>query len=136
MKRFALLLLVLLVAGCSTPVHVAVGYLDYTPYTQAGFYITSGHCPDGWAPVGELEIVVPYGAQEFAVKSEKRPGSFNDGVYGGPGMSGWKEPTPADLLDFAVSEAAKKGAEGLAGLKITKLSATLTVTATCIAKER
>ena len=100
MKRFVLLLLVLLVAGCSAPRRVYELFVDFTPYTQAGFYMTPDQCPSGYAPTGQLYLTI-------------YPGTVRDAAL----MLAFG----SALLELIVKAAMEKDADGLSSLTLNRV---------------
>ena len=85
-----------------------VNFLDYRPYTDAGFFISPYSYNGKFEPIGQLDIVV-------------YPEEVTDGIY-----ISKKEISTSDLLDKAVKHTLGKGANGIANLKISRVAITTT----------
>ena len=99
-KIFGLIVLSLLIAGCSTSSHYlgqrTVTFLDYRPYTTEGFFFSSDPYPEAYSPIGQLliEIIPP------------------------KTLKGVEMPSPDDLLEAAYKEAVDRGANGIANFSM------------------
>lgn len=121
MKRIILLLTsAFILASCAVTRgrFVSTYFLDFRPYSEAGFFISPNPYPGDFVSIGELSITV----EPAILPSSKVPASdkkFEDGIYGAPPSSGaYTETIPAsELLDMAVAQALKVGANGLANFK-------------------
>ena len=85
-----------------------VNFLDYRPYTDAGFFISPYGYNGKFEPIGQLDIVV-------------YPEEVTDGIY-----TSKKEIPTSELLDKAVRHTLGKGANGIANLKISRITHTTT----------
>ena len=93
----------------------SVLYIDYTPYTEAGFFLSPNDYPGPHTPIGELNIVIDPEVNEE--KSQKK--NFSDGIYqtNTPKMIA-KKFSSEELLEVAVAEALDKRGNGISNLKI------------------
>lgn len=82
-----------------------VTFLDYRPYTEAGFFISPYNYTGKYEAIGQLDIVIV-------------PEQVTEGMY-----LVKKEISSTDLLDKAVKHSLGKGANGIANLKITRVTA-------------
>lgn len=121
MKRFALLLLVILVAGCSAPRRVYELFVDFTPYTQAGFYLTPDQCPSGYAPTGQLYLTIYPGTVREQAQKVGSADRFQDGLYSNPGKVSLEQISSSALLELIVKAAMEKDAEGLSSLALNRV---------------
>lgn len=108
MKRFIVLLsLAMLATSCAIMApqqqKEIVNFLDYRPYTDAGFFISPYNYTGKFEPIGQLDIVV-------------YPEEVTDGIY-----TSKKEIATSDLLEKAVKHTLGKGANGIANLKISRI---------------
>ena len=108
MKRFCLLALVLIiVTGCGSASRaraVLVGFADFRPYTTEGFFVSPDPYPGkDFTPIGELSL-------------EVRP-AWN---YSQNGSLSAETIGAAELLNTAVQEARKRGANGLVDYRVAK----------------
>jgi hypothetical protein len=124
MKRLVYLTATLLIlAGCSvmkpTEREVTTLFLDYRPYAEQGFFLSSDPYPDAFTSLGEIQIeVLPAMVPKRAVVRKEQ--KYSDGAYGSNGYSQLvpEEISGSDLLDIAVDKAKELGADGIANLKI------------------
>lgn len=105
MKKFIYLLSSLLILNScgvyqTRELQKYVMFIDYTPYIEAGFYLSPNYYPGTHTPVGELNIVID---------PEVKRSEYGVSV---------KELNSEDLLKMAVSEATKRGSNGISNLKI------------------
>ncbi len=126
MRKIIFLLSILLISGCAVQRQrlISTFFLDYRPYTEQGFFISPDPFMGKFMPVGDLSVTVipgtkPKKSQEkIAIDYER---AYFDDIYGAP-------PTPAqvftketispeELLEIAVSEARKVGANGISNFK-------------------
>lgn len=113
MKRFIIILsLAMLATSCAIMApqqqKEIINFLDYRPYTDAGFFISPYSYNGKFEPIGQLDIVV-------------YPEEVTDGIY-----ISKKEILTSDLLDKAVEHTLGKGANGIANLKISRVTITTT----------
>lgn len=90
-------------------------YIDYTPYTEAGFFLSPNNYPGPHTPIGELNIIIDPEVKEK--KDNKK--EFSDGIYQNntPKMA-VKTFSSEELLEMAVAEALNKKGNGISNLKI------------------
>jgi hypothetical protein len=125
MKRTILLAATLLIlAGCSvmkpTEREITTLFLDYRPYAEQGFFLSSDPYPEEFTSLGEIQIevlpaMIPKG--KIAIREQQK---YSDGTYNSSGFSQLvpEDISGSDLLDIAVSKAKDLGANGIANLKI------------------
>lgn len=121
MKRFLLLALLCIIA-CSCGVvtrtrSITSLFLDYRPYTSADFFLSPNPYTGEFEPVGELNIIVDPAVFKIDYKSDNK---FSDNIYSNPlSVPVTQELIPeSELLEIAVGEALKMGANGISNLKI------------------
>lgn len=125
MKKIIFLLSILLISGCAMQRQrlVSTFFLDYRPYTEHGFFISPDPFTGKFIPVGDLFITVipgtkPKKAQEKVAIDYER--AYFDDIYAAPTPSQvfTKETiSPEELLEIAVSEAKRVGANGISNFK-------------------
>lgn len=119
MKKLVLLTIaVIALSSCGTlrprEMQKQVMFIDYTPYVEAGFYLSPNDYPGPHTPVGELNIIIDPSVERM--RSNIR---YDDGIYQTNNYEmASKNLTADELLEIAVSEAAKKGSNGISNLKI------------------
>jgi len=126
MKKIILLaLLAIVVSSCGITTHeryVTKLFLDFQPYTEAGFFISPDSYTGRFAPVGELNITVQPAVQP---QSQRTRGNkkFDDAVYfevnGSP--IALEVILPEELLEMAVNEAKAQGANGIANFRCVRI---------------
>lgn len=119
MKRLVPLLAALILCSCSVMTHqryVSTMFLDFRPYTEAGFFISPNPYTGEFSPLGEINIVVQPALQR---RAQQIKGSFSDGLYaastGSPVVQ--EEIFSEELLEMAVKAAKEKGANGISNFK-------------------
>ncbi|MBR0224178.1 MAG: hypothetical protein IJL93_07895 [Bacteroidales bacterium] len=128
MKRLlSLLVFAALAASCSVAYQprdraVETRYLNFKPYTSAGFYVSPDPCPADYTPMGQICIqVFPADIKREFRNESSVSGLSNDGIYKSkPGALLYytKESISADeLLQMIVEKALDLGASGLVNLK-------------------
>lgn len=102
MKRITLLLIVALsLASCGVSQHyftrqTSISFLDFRPYSSAGFFFSADPYPGAYEPVGQMLIeIIP-----------------------AKGPQGTEMPSPDELLEIAYNEAKTKGANGVANFSM------------------
>lgn len=96
-------------------------FLDYRPYTDAGFFISPDPYPGDFRSLGELHLDIhPAQVPAKAATVEDAKGRFEDGVY--KQSTGWSYlvayPIPAsELMDEFVAKAKELGGDGVANFK-------------------
>lgn len=113
MRKFIILLsLALITTSCAMMApqqqKEIVTFLDYRPYTEAGFFISPNNYTGKFEPIGQLDIVV-------------YPERVTDGFY-----ISYKEVSTNELLEKAVKNSLGKGANGISNFKITRVTNTIT----------
>ena len=89
-------------------------FIDSTPYVEAGVYWSPNDYPGPHTPVGELNIIIDPSVERM--RSNIR---YADEIYQTDNYQMIsKNLTAEELLEIAVSEAAKKGSNGISNLKI------------------
>ena len=131
MKRFIILLsLAVIATSCSImqPQQRAeyVSFLDYRPYTSAGFFLSPDSHTGRFEAIGQLDItIIPeqISANSF---SSNGNGKFSDSIYSSkPSLSYKLKEIPAEeLLELAYKNAVDKGANGIANLEIKRVTST------------
>ncbi len=90
-------------------------FLDFRPYTSAGFFLSPNPYTGDFEPVGELNLIV----EPAVVKNEPTTTSkFSDSVYAPKTSVVQEDISESELLELAVGEALKMGANGISNLKI------------------
>ena len=122
MKKLLTLAVVVIVASsCSVMTHqryVSTMFLDFQPYTEAGFFISPNPYTGEFSPIGEINIIVQPALMPKA-KVIQGAGGYTDGLYAqNNNASVVQEEIPAsELLNMAVREAVAKGANGISNFK-------------------
>ena len=125
MKRLILLTIVAIgLSSCGTALHLrdtqtSILYIDYTPYTEAGFFLSPNDYPGPHTPIGEINIIID--PEVKLDKSQKK--DFTDGIYQSnipKAIS--KKYSSEELLEVAVREALNKKGTGISNLKIQVIS--------------
>lgn len=117
MKRFTILLAVLLVAAsCGTSLTrermTSVTFADFTAYPD--MWISPNDCPQAHQALGQLSVtIIP------AITPRERTTS-RDAVYTTIGNYKTEVIGGEELLGIAVSEARRRGANGISNLRVTK----------------
>ena len=119
MKRLLYIAALLYLSSCSVLIpretSKQVMVIDFRPYSDAGFFLSPSNYPGEHTPVGLLNMVIDPAVVEFTVETDKYEDSFYKSYF--PEMV--EQPLlSADLIDMAVHEAAIRGANGIANLKI------------------
>lgn len=140
MKKFVISIVVAIAAcGCGAlrQVHdryVDTYFLDFRPYTEAGFFISPNPYTGVYSPVGDLLVkVVPavYPKDKKSMIVNTKGGSYDDGIYSRPAESDYdtktitEEISPSELLDIAVGEALKLGANGISNFRCSAIYDTI-----------
>ena len=111
MKRF-IILLAFAIAATSCAVlqpkarREIVDFVDFRPYTSAGFLITPDQYPGKYEAIGQLEIRI-------------YPEQLTDGIY-----YTTEEISTSELLEIAFKNSVGKGANGLTNFKIERVALT------------
>lgn len=117
MKRHILILPILLIlSSCGVlqtrELHKEVMFTDYTPYIEAGFYLSPNDYPGPHTPVGELNLTI----DPAVVKADQS--GYSDSIYQQKDQVHVVELDPQEILEMAVSEAIKRDSNGISNLKI------------------
>ena len=121
MRKFTIILtLALVLTSCAVTRdrQVSTRFLDYRPYSEAGFFISPDPYPGTFTSLGEFSITVTPAilSNSKAISKQK---SFDDGVYSKQsyGIVHMEEISSEELLEMAVQEARSVGANGIANFK-------------------
>ncbi len=121
MKKIIPLIATLLLCSCSVMTHqryVATMFLDFQPYTEAGFFISPNPYTGQFSPLGEISISIQPALQRKA----KQVKGYNDGLYSNNSAPVVQEEISAEeLLEMAVKEAKARGANGISNFKCSKV---------------
>lgn len=90
-------------------------FLDFRPYTSADFFLSPNPYTGEFEPIGELNIRVEPAVKRYDPYTDTK---FNDGIYSAKPTVVQEDIPEADLLELAVAEALKMGANGISNLKI------------------
>lgn len=117
MKRLIYLLTVLVILNScgvleTRELHKQVLFTDYTPYIEAGFYLSPNDYPGPHTPVGELNMII----DPAVVKADQS--GYRDNIYQQKDQVHEVELNPQEILEMAVSEAIKRDSNGISNLKI------------------
>lgn len=117
MKKFIYLLSFLLILNScgvlqTREMQKYVMFIDYTPYIEAGFYLSPNDYPGPHTPVGELNLII----DPAVVKADQK--GYQDNIYQQSNQVYAKELNSQEILELAVSEATKRGSNGISNLKI------------------
>lgn len=109
----------MMLCSCSVMTHqryVSTMFLDFQPYTEAGFFISPNPYTGQFSPVGEINITVQPALQQ---PSRQIKGVYNDAVYAPKNGAGvvQEEIFSEELLEMAVKAAKEKGANGISNFK-------------------
>lgn len=121
MKRITILLaMILTLSSCGVlltrETETNILYIDYTPYIEAGFFLSPNEYPGPHTPLGELNIVI----DPEVTEAKNLQNKFADGIYQKVTRKMVsKELTSEEILEIAVGQALSKGADGISNLKIT-----------------
>lgn len=133
MKRLAMLaVLAVIAAGCgitaTTNRVTEVGFLDYRPFTEQGFWLSADPYMGDHTPIGQIYLKVSPGREvKELVKKDSGDGrKFEDGVYGTRTrrFGGLEKISSGELLQMAVDAAREAGADGIADLETRVVYAT------------
>lgn len=127
MKRIIILLLALIFTSCSAllPTYYPqkkqayATFLDFRPYTSEGFFISPDPYTGEFEPLGQLYVeVFP---EEKLISAEDRY-KYDETHYYGSDLYGFERLSYAEILSQAVVRAVSMGANGIADLKISKVT--------------
>ena len=98
-----------------------VGFLDYRPFTEQGFWLSADPYMGDHTPIGQIDLKVSPGREvKETVKKDTGDGrKFEDGVYGTRTrtLAGLEKISSGELLQMAVDVAKEAGADGIADLE-------------------
>jgi hypothetical protein len=94
-------------------------FLDFRPYTSAGFFISPDAYTGEFEPLGQLYIEIY--PEEIEISESKRL-KYNEPHYVNGILYAYEHIKFAEVLDKAVAQAMKMGADGIADLKIQKIT--------------
>jgi hypothetical protein len=94
-------------------------FLDFRPYTSAGFFISPDAYTGEFEPLGQLYIEIY--PEEIEISESKRL-KYNEPHYVNGILYAYEHIKFAEILDKAVAQAMKMGADGIADLKIQKVT--------------
>lgn len=120
MKNILTLFICLLLTGCAVQPRDRVTnvlFLDYRPYVSADFYITPDAYSQPHNALGELMITVYPAISRNSFTTEAK---FSDGIYsnGKTSVNSYMENISSEeLLELAVSNALKLGADGISNFE-------------------
>ena len=89
-------------------------FLDYRPYSEQGFFISHDPYYGEYTPIGEMKVVI-YPTIEKGKEIIGEDGIYGDNVY--RTVLQYESFSADRLLQIAVQEARKKGANGICNLK-------------------
>jgi len=122
MKKLLILAVAVIVASsCSVLTHqryVSTMFLDFQPYTEAGFFISPNPYTGEFSPIGEISITVQPALMP-KTKVIRGSGEYTDGLYAQKSNANVvQEDIPAsELVEMAVREAKARGANGISNFK-------------------
>lgn len=120
-KAFIFIIAAIMFSSCATFVPqqrtVLKAFTDYRPYTSEGFFLSPDAYPGSYESIGQLEMIV-YPEQIKVKPSETQ--KFPDAIYYGLEMYAYEKVNYSELLEMAVSDAVKVGANGISHLHISK----------------
>jgi len=118
MKKLVFILVAVIVAGCAVarqPRVVEAGFIDFRPYTDAGFLLSPDPYTGNFDALGEILVNV---TPALVPAKSVAQGKFVDGAYNSVGMVREKIDA-AELLELAYKQAIQYGADGIVDLKFT-----------------
>lgn len=123
MRRILLLLAAALtIASCSPKIYprtITVGFADFRPYVEEGFFLSPDPYPGDFESLGEISIKIVPGLRKYYrpdIRYETEKISVDE------------------VLKIAVSEARELGADGIVDMRITE-DLEFTVTGLCIIRK-
>lgn len=122
MKRTSILLLAIMALSSCAVFYPSeritlASFVDYRPYTSAGFFISPDPYPGRFEAMGELIIeVIP---AELEISYDERH-KYDHIRYWDMTVSGAERIPHAELLEMAVVRTIALGGNGISNLKITK----------------
>lgn len=128
MKKFLLIFAAfvgLFLTSCVSSQHysISTAYMDYSRYTQNGFFITEANTvPFDYTALGSMTVDVISGVDKSYVAPSKSSKDYKfDEMYGSPNEkkpSKWHYATPDEALAAIVERAKTFDADGIVGLNI------------------
>lgn len=128
MKRICILLLALIsLSSCAallTPYEpqqkqTLATFLDFRPYTSEGFFISPDSYTGEHEPLGQLIVEILPEQKEI---TESKRSKYDDVQYINGILYGYERISFSEVLEQAVLRAISMGADGIADLKITKVT--------------
>lgn len=119
-----LILAALLVASCGVATHTRITettFIDYRPYTSAGFFLSPDSYAGAFDALGEVRVSVTPAILPRAQAVRKTATNFTDGVYNNAGTTSayvYEKVGADDLLEEAVKVAKEMEANGLVDIDI------------------
>lgn len=95
-------------------------FLDFRPYTSAGFFISPDAYTGEYEPIGQLYLIVMPEEKEI---SESKRSKYDEPHYMNGILYGYEFIPYADLLDKVVAKAMEMGADGIADFKLKRSAA-------------
>ena len=90
-------------------------FLDFRPYSSADFFLSPNPYNGDYEPVGELSITVDPAVTRYDPSTTNK---YSDNIYATRPTVQEENIPASDLLEIAVAEALKMGANGISNLKI------------------
>lgn len=125
MKKLSILLCLVLIAllpSCGPTHSVVTGYIDYSKYSDQGFFITEAPTvPFDYTPIGSMSVTEYSGKdKEYVVESVQTNDKEYDNLYAPERTktSHWREATPMSALSAIVERAKSIGANGIMSLQL------------------
>lgn len=119
-----LILAAILVASCGVATHTRItetAFIDYRPYTSAGFFLSPDPYTGAFDALGEVIVYVTPAILPRAQAVRKAATTFADGVYNNAGTTSayvYEKVGAEDLLEDAVKIAKEMGANGLVDIDV------------------
>lgn len=124
MKKLSILLffvIMVLLPSCGPTYSVVTGYIDYSKYSDQGFFITEAPTvPFDYTPIGSMSVTEYSGKdKEYVVESVQTDKEY-DNLYAADRTktSHWREATPMSALSAIVERAKIVGANGIMSLQL------------------
>ena len=125
MRRIlTLILAAIVVVSCGVATHTRVTettFIDYRPYTSAGFFLSPDPYSGAFDALGEVIVSVTPAILPRAQAVRKTATTFSDGVYNNASTTSayvYEKVGAEDLLEDAVKVAKEMGANGLVDIDI------------------
>ena len=110
-----------LLASCATTMSTIISYTDYSKYDKEGFFVSPTPYYNDYTPCGEVYISVPayQVVEDKDVKIDSKGyNQYGNYVIGSPVTTKSNLYTRGDLVDLAVEQAKKNGADALVNFKV------------------